>query len=436
MIREPMIFAGLTDLAGKLRGKAFPVADLASRLRRGVGWTPTNVQITCFDAIAESPFGALDDLLLVPDPETELCVDFDDGTAPERLMFGHVRELDGAPWFCCTRHLLELALALLEQRAGLRLVVAFEHEFQLAAGVRPVGDAYTFAGYSARAAFLQALMAALREAGLAPDTAMKEYGADQYEVTLRPLPALAAADAATVLRELTRVTARRCGEVATFTPIRDPDGVGNGVHIHFSLTARDSTPVTYAADGIGGLSAAAGAFAAGVLRELPALVAFTAPSVISYARLTPHRWSAAYNNLGQNDREAAVRICPVTPLGGDIAAQFNLEYRAADAAASPHLALAAIVHAGLRGIEAQLATPQPTSEDLSLLPASGLAARGLVALPDSLAAALECLADSRDLGDGFPAGFCDIYRQHKLAEIAHTAALTDDALYAAYEAVY
>ncbi|MGF6313168.1 hypothetical protein ABIB82_007199 [Bradyrhizobium sp. i1.8.4] len=52
--------------AGKVRGKAFPAAQFDKRAKRGIGWTPTNVQITCFDTIAESPFGSLGDLVLIP----------------------------------------------------------------------------------------------------------------------------------------------------------------------------------------------------------------------------------------------------------------------------------------------------------------------------------------------------------------------------------
>ena len=74
--------------------------------------------------------------------------------------------------------------------------------------------------------------------------------------------------------------------------------------------------------------------------------------MISYTRLTPHRWSAAFNNLGYRDREAAVRICPVT--GRDEIAkarQFHFEFRAADAAANPHLLLAVLIRSGLQGIK-------------------------------------------------------------------------------------
>ena len=117
---------------------------------------------------------------------------------------------------------------------------------------------------------------------------------------------------------------------ASFTPVRAPGGIGSGVHIHFSLWDLEGRPVLYHRGAPGGLSAIGAAFASGVAAHMPALCALTAPSVISYERLQPHRWSAAYTCLGERNREAALRICPV--LGRDdseIARQFNLEWRAA-----------------------------------------------------------------------------------------------------------
>ena len=57
MISDPLIFAATSDLAGVTRGKAFPLGDLDKRLKRGVGWVPTNAMITCFDVIGDSPTG-------------------------------------------------------------------------------------------------------------------------------------------------------------------------------------------------------------------------------------------------------------------------------------------------------------------------------------------------------------------------------------------
>jgi len=88
VIREDLIFVAAPDLSGRLRGKAFPATDLDWRLKRGIGWTPTIVQITCFDVIAESPWGPFGDVIMVPDPDAECRVDFDDGRPADHFMEG------------------------------------------------------------------------------------------------------------------------------------------------------------------------------------------------------------------------------------------------------------------------------------------------------------------------------------------------------------
>ena len=430
-----LIFAATCDIAGKVRGKAFPASQLDKRLKRGVGWTPTNVQINCFDGIADSPFGALGDLLLIPDQDTHVAADF--GTHAEPFMLGDIVSLEGEPWDFCTRSLLKSALARLEKVGGVQLLAAFEHEFQLKGDSHLVGEGYGRTGFEAQRGLCDTLMAQLVAAGLSPDSIMKEYGPNQYEVVIGPEVGVRAADAAVILRELTRSTARAHGEEATFTPITDPNNVGNGVHIHMSFLTPDGAPATYDENGPCGMSAITDAFAAGVLKYLDAILALTAPSVVSYLRLTPHRWSAAYNNLGFRDREASLRVCPVTskdPAG--IAKQFNIEYRAADAAACPHLALAAIVHAGCQGIEDGSNAPAPTEEDLSLLSTEDLNARGFIRLPETLEAALDTFTANKTVTSWFPETFAAVYRAHKDSEIAAVAEMDANALCAAYAGTY
>jgi len=433
---EPLIFAATCDLSGKVRGKAFPADQLERRVVRGVGWTPTNVQITCFDVIAESPFGALGDLLLIPDITADFRADLGEAGV-ERIMLGDIVELDGKPWAFCTRSLLKDAVARLQRVAGVRLVAAFEHEFQFRGTPVVLNQAYGREGFELQRRFCETLMGLLKDAGFVPDSIMKEYGANQYEVTISPEVGVRAADAAVILRELARSVARHLGESVTFTPIRDATSVGNGVHIHMSFVDATGEAVTHDENGPCGMSEIASAFAAGVLKYLDSIVALTAPSAISYLRLTPHRWSAAYNNLGLRDREAALRICPVVaadPAGA--ARQFNIEYRVADAAACPHLALAAIAHAGVQGIEEGLSAPVATEEDLSLLSPEALAERGLTRLPETLEVALDRMLANRIVTGWFPESFAAVYAAHKRAEIAHVAGMDTVARLAAYEETY
>lgn len=429
-----LTMACTSDFSGLVRGKGFAATDLDKRIARGIGWTPTNVQITCFDTIAESPYGALGDLVLRPDAETLSEAPLPDG---QRLSFllGDITDLDGAPWECCTRGLLAAALARLTEVSELRLQATFEHEFMLPGGAGT--RAFSLAGFAERQRFGEALFAALAGAGIAPDSFLREYGPDQMEITLPPAQALRAADEAVIVRELTRATAAAMGMRATFSPLCAADIVGNGVHIHLSFLDGDGHPATHDPAGQDGLSAPASAFIAGVLRHLNAVSAFTAPSAISALRLTPHRWSAAYNNLGAQDREAAIRICPVTSRDPEARArQFHVEFRAADAAASPYLALAAVVAAGTIGLEEGLRAPASTAEDLSLLRHEALAARGLKRLPVSLEAALGALDEDGTFSGAFPARMPAIYTAHKRGELRHVAPLTESERFMAYAATY
>ena len=103
----------------------------------------------------------------------------------------------------------------------------------------------------------------------------------------------------------------------------------------------------------------------GVLRRfghhMPAICAVTAPSPVSYLRLVPNRWAPTLIDLVRQDRGACLRICPVfaadTPQ--ETARQFNIEFRACDAAASPYLALGAVIFAGVDGIRRALPLPAP-----------------------------------------------------------------------------
>jgi glutamine synthetase len=361
----------------------------------------------------------------------------EDGGAAEHFALGDIKHTDGRPWELCTRSILKSALQRLERLTGLALYGAFEHEFQFRGETSRAGDAYTSAGFRRERDFAEMLLAATRSAGLEPDTFMKEYGPGQYEVTIAPARGVAIADQATILRELVRTVGERLERPVTFTPIRDPASVGNGVHIHLSFLDRDGKPATYDPNGLHGLSKHAGQFIAGILKYLDAIIAVTAPAVVSYLRLTPHRWSAAFNNLGFRDREASVRICPVSDLS-DIAkaAQFNFEFRAADAAASPHLQLAAIVHAGAQGIEEGLPAPQATEEDLSLLDTAALRARGYVRLPQNLEEAIDRFRGNPTVTGWFPDGFADVYVMHKRGERAYLGERSQAEICALYEQVY
>ena len=439
MIKGDVVMVVTSDISGQVRGKGFPVSNLEKRLETGVGWVPTNVQITCFNSIADSPYGSTGDLVLVPDSTTKVRVDFEDGGPVEHFYIGDILHLDGTPWECCTRSLAQKALADLEKVAGIYLFSTFEHEFFYTGADMEGWNGFGLDNYRENASFAQAFVAALEKAGVDTDTFLPEYGPGQFEVTVSPSVGLRSADQSLILREMARATAARLSRRVSFSPVVTPEGVGNGVHIHFSLLNKDKNPVTYDPDSDLGLSRKAGMFCAGVLKYMPAITALMAPCVLSYQRLTPHKWSAAFNNLAVKDREAGLRICPVTAVEDQadrVASQFNLEYRAADASASPYLQLAALVRAGLQGIRDRLSMPTATKGDLSLLSKEELHHMGVKRLPDSLENALEAFAAEAILKEWFPGKFTDIYLKHKRQELKDVQGMSTDHLYAQYSRRY
>ena len=423
MLREGLVFVGTCDIAGHVRGKGFPAREIDERRAKGVGWTHSNLMQTAFGPILDTPFGTAGDLMIVPDPAAEVHVDFADGSAPEHFFLGDIRNTDGSPWECCPREFLRRAIAALDEAAGLRLVAAFEQEFVYTGNQDRPGDAYSLNAFRRQGTFGEAFLAAMRAAGVVPDSFLAEYGARQFEVTVAPQPALTAADHGVITREMARAAAFRHGHRASFSPMPDPAGVGNGVHIHMSLWGKAGAPLTHAADGRLGLSQAAQHFCAGVLHHLPAICAITAPSPVSYLRLTPNRWAPTLIDIVRQDRGAALRVCPVfAAAGGDVARQYNVEFRVCDGSASPYLALGAVMFAGADGLKRKLA-----------LPASADASEQL---PHSLASALDNMAASTSVRDWFGPTFLEAYLRHKRSEVQHVAEWAVTELCSRYFEVY
>ncbi len=437
MNREELIMFGTCDIGAQVRGKGFPAKDLKAKLASGIGWTPTNLMITAFGPIADSPWGALDDLILMADPQTKTRVDFGDGSPPEHFYLGDILTLDGGPWDCCSRGFLKAALAELAGH-GLTLLSAFEHELYYAGAQERIGWGYNLDAIRRQGKFAEAFLFALDAAGVEPESFLPEYGPRQYEVTYRPAVGVESADRAVILRQMARAAATRLGEAVSFAPMVRPDGgVGNGVHVHMSLCDLDGRPVSYDPKSPTGLSETAGRFVAGMLRHLPALCAISAPSVVSYQRLVPNKWSAAYTNMGLRDREAALRICPLSEVGGrDAAGQFNFEYRAADGAANPYLLLGALVRAGIEGLRANLPTPDDNRGVPGELDDAAWAARGIRRLPQSLDQALRDLEHDEAARAWFPEALLDAYLRYKRSEIEQMQGLTLEELCAKYGEAY
>lgn len=436
MQREDLIFVATCDLAGLVRGKAFPATDRAARMRRGVGFTHSNIMMSAFGPIYATPFGTEGDLMLVPDETVQVQVPFDEGPS-ERFYLGDLCTTDGKPWECCPRHFLRRALDQLRE-AGLGLRAAFEQEFVYTGVEDRPGATYALDLFRRQGEFGEALIAAIRQAGAVPDSFLPEYGPRQFEVTVAPAIGLRAADDAVIVREMARAVAARLGQRAIFAPMLEPTGIGNGTHIHFSLLDRSGAPATSDPGAPYGLSRLGAHFAAGILHHMPALAAVTAPSVASYFRLTPDRWAPTWTNLGEHDRGASLRVAPVfAPADAeDAAAQFNLEYRVSDASASPYMALGGIIFAGLDGIRQARAVPPRPEKGFWDMSEQEREKAGARRLPASLGEALDRLSATQEAKDWFGQTFLDVYLMLKRSEIAALEGLDDAAICTRYAAVY
>lgn len=422
MLNEELAFIGTCDLAAHVRGKGLPARDLESRRRTGVGWTPSNLMLSAVGPIWKTPFGTAGDLMIVPDMTTQARVDFADGSPMEHLILGDIRTPDGAAWACCPREFLRRAVA--EMRGlGVEMIAAFEQEFVYQGVVegRP-GDPYSLSAFRRSGGFGGTLVAALRAAGLEPESFLAEFGPAQYEVSVAPNAPLRAADEAVITREVARAVALRMGGRATFSPMPVADGTGNGVHVHFSFRDMAGKPATHDRSDALGLSSVARQFCAGVLVHMPALCAITAPAPVSYFRLAPNRWAPTVIDVRAQDRAAAVRVCPVFAPDGDAdaARRFNIEFRVADAAASPYLALGALIFAGVDGVRGEMDLPSGEAPPL----------------PASLTEALDALA-ADDAAPGWMGKVLfDAYVQFKRSEIAHVAEMSAGELCALYGEIY
>lgn len=438
-IADPLVTLVVNDYSGITRGRSMSARAFdRSKNVRTCGWVPANMSLTTFDQIADpNPWGSSGDLRLMPDVTARSACWPPDADTPLDLVPSDIVELDGQSWTCCPRSFLKSALADFKRVTGCTFISSFEHEFQIFDADWQSAAAFSLAALRRAGSFGPEVMAVLDQAGLSPDVFVAEYGKDQFEVTLSPSEGLQAADRALILREIVREMARLRKWRASFSPKTTPTGVGNGVHIHFSFISAKGISIAYDPKQKGNLSDLAGQFCAGVLRHLPALTAISAPSPVSSMRLKPHNWSSSYTWLGERDREASLRICPLFTIGSkDLARQFNIEFRAADATASPHLVLGALIRAGLSGISDKLLTPPIFSGDPEKLDSGERERLGLWRLPASLAESLMAFESDPGVRQWFSPVAMETYVGLKRAELQFCDGMDVEAVCQHYSRVY
>ncbi|MFF4414398.1 glutamine synthetase [Streptosporangium sp. NPDC001559] len=388
-----LIVMTMVDNAGITRVKVIPLRRLESAATGGVGMSTLWAVAGGDDRFAavppyDSPSG---DLRLFPDLAAARPLPSSPGYAwVPAVQYEQSLEISAGCQRSVLRSVVENA-----RSAGLEFRTVFESEMTL---LNPDGTpAHSGPAHSARALlpledFTLALVEALDGAGIDVEQVHPEYSPGQFEVAVSPRDPLTAADDVVLLRYVARQVARRHGLDVSFAPVVTPGAAGNGAHTHVSVWRDGENLMQDGSATEPGMRADGAAFTAGILDELPRLLAVLAPTVPSYERLKPNHWSGAFACWGVENREAALRFIPGTVSVRKSSA--NLEVKTVDGAANPYLATALLLAAGMRGVERRLELPAPVQVDPAGLSEVERDKHRVVRLPEDLARATELFAGS------------------------------------------
>lgn len=409
------VFAQFTDIQGVAKGKTIPLAHLEDVFLPGAGFSGPSIWGT------DLPRHGL---------RSEYYGRGDIATAQVLPWLpGHARivcdgYVGGEPFDLCPRQILRRQVERLVAR-GWTLNAGLEPEFFLLqrnadGSVRPADahdhlekPSYDYKSLTRQQAFLGALTDALQACGLDVFQIDHEDASGQYELNYHYSDALMAADRFMLFKMAAHSIAESLGMVFSMMPKPFANMPGSGLHFHLSIADSSGRAVfTDAADAQGlGLSPLAYGFLAGLLHHAPALAALCAPTVNSYKRLvvceslSGTTWAPAHIGYGDNNRTTLVRV-----------AHSRMEWRLPDASANPYLALAAVIAAGLDGIDRKLQAGAPINDDLYELTLPELRARRIAQLPQNLGDAVSALEADSVLGDALGAAFTAEFCRFKRME--------------------
>ncbi len=304
--------------------------------------------------------------------------------------------VEGEEWPYCPRTILRRVLAQAKDK-GFEFKMGLELEYFLVTqrrnGSIAVADVYDtlekpcydMAGLTRRYEFLTTVSRYCNELGWGNYANDHEDANGQFEQNFTYDDALVSCDRAIFFRYMVHTLAEQAGMIATFMPKPFSHLTGNGCHFHMSLWDGDTNLFLDESDPRGlGLSETAYGFIGGLRKHARAYSGVTAPTVNSYKRLklgttaSGATWSPVWISYGYNNRTQMLRI----PGPG------RIEDRTIDGSCNPYLAAAAVLAAGLDGIESKLDAGEPNSENLYAIPHQELRDRGLESLPANLLEAI------------------------------------------------
>ena len=266
--------------------------------------------------------------------------------------------------------------------------------------------------YDSQANLRNEMLLLMEEVGIETDLHHHEVAtAGQGEIGIKFDTAVEMADKLQWYRYIVRNVARRHNKVATFMPKPMYGDNGSGMHTHMSLW-QDGEPL-FAGEQYAQLSQTALHFIAGILEHGRALIALTNPTTNSYKRLVPGYEAPVTLAYSSRNRSAAVRI----PMYASSPKSKRIEFRTPDSTCNCYTAFAAMLLAGIDGIERKLDPGSPMDKDIYNLPPEELDL--LPSAPASLEEALGALEDDHDFllkGDVFTTDVLETFINYKYEE--------------------
>lgn len=386
------VIGTVVNPAGLTQAKTVPIRRTNTFADPGLGASPTWHAF----AIDQTGIAFTDDVGVVGDQRLRIDLSalriIGDGLAWAPAAFF---EQDGTPVPGCSRGTLTRIEAALTD-AGIEAAIGHEIEFLL---VEPDGARlpsvlwaqYGLAGVLEHEAFVRDVIATANTAGVGIEQFHPESGANQFEMSLSPLPPVAAADQLVVARIIIGRAARRHGLRISLSPAPFAGSVGSGAHQHFSLITPDG-PLFSDGTGAAGMTPAGESAVAGVISGLPGAQGVLCGSIVSGLRMRPGNWAGAHVCWGIENREAAVRFIrggPGSAHGG------NVEVKVVDPSANPYLASAAILGLALDGIRRDATLPPEATVDPAKLSASERKRIGVLRLAEDQMDAIAALDNSK-----------------------------------------
>ncbi len=380
-----------TDISGQIKGVSIPASQLAGVMARGQWVDGSSIESAV--RLHEN------DMLLRPDPATFALLPAAGASERQARLICDVHTMDDQIFPGDPRQVLRRALQAAAER-GYTYQVAPEVEFfacrlDAQQHLQPLlgnQDGYFDLTADAGTHLRHTLVTTLREVDIEVESSHHEVASGQHEIDLAATDALRAADQLVTFKYLARQLARQQGLQITFMPKPFNGLSGSGLHLHQVLQAREDGANLFRGRNHRTVSDLALHFIAGQLQHASAFLVVTNPLVNSYKRLASGFEAPALVSWAHENRSAFIRVPFVPKAQPDLA---RVELRGSDPACNPYLALAAMLRAGLAGIDESLAAPEPVEEQVYPFERNERTPLGATWLPLSLGEALASFSASR-----------------------------------------